>query len=213
MPLVYQHTINDSTKIAVWHIAEPEDFFLKQVLLQREISHPHKRLQHLAGRYLLKELYPDFPYKLIRIANTLKPFLENDRYHFSISHCGVYAAVIVSSRYRVGADVELITSKVERVKDKFLNQQEQQMLAQMINSAGIAYSAILTAAWSIKESLFKWYGNSAVDFKEHIYIEKISLQDNEGIAFCQFSKDILIKLPVHFLFFNNNCISWVLTDV
>ena len=108
MPLVYQQNINATTKIAVWHITEPEDFFLVQVPLQREIRHWHKRLQHLAGRLLLKELYPDFPVALIQIADTKKPFLENEPYHFSISHCGDYAAVIVSKTYRVGVDVELI---------------------------------------------------------------------------------------------------------
>ena len=96
MPLVYQQNINATTKLGVWHIEEDEGFFLGQVSLQREITHPHKRLQHLAGRYLLKELYPDFPYDLIRIADTRKPFLENEVYHFSISHCGPYAAVMLS---------------------------------------------------------------------------------------------------------------------
>ena len=82
--------------MAVWHIAEPESFFLEQVPLQKQISHPHKRLQHLAGRLLLKELVPGFPVELIRIADTKKPYLENEPYHFSISHCGDYAAAIVS---------------------------------------------------------------------------------------------------------------------
>src|ERR1700712_5566049 len=122
MPLVYQKNINSTTKVGVWHIVEEEDFFLKQVPLQREITHPNKRLQHLAGRYLLKELYPDFPYELIRIADTRKPFLENEAYHFSISHSGAYAAVIVSLDHRVGVDVELITGKVDKVKHKFLSQ-------------------------------------------------------------------------------------------
>ena len=122
MPLVYQQNINESTKLGVWHITEPEDFYLEHVPLQREISHPNKRLQHLAARYLLKELYPNFPYELIRIADTKKPFLEDETYHFSISHCGSYAAVIVSTDHRVGVDVELITPKVEKVKHKFLSE-------------------------------------------------------------------------------------------
>ena len=74
MPLVYQQNINLTTKLGVWHIAEEKDFFLQQVPLQRQITHPNKQLQHLAGRYLLKELYPDFPYKLIRIAEQENPF-------------------------------------------------------------------------------------------------------------------------------------------
>jgi len=57
MPLVYQQNINALTRIAVWHITETEDFFLASVPVQREISHWHKRLQHLAGRLLLKELF------------------------------------------------------------------------------------------------------------------------------------------------------------
>src|SRR5436190_1663294 len=124
MPLVYQQNINATTKIGVWHISESEDFFLEQVPVQREITHPHKRLQHLAGRLLLKELFPDFPHELIRIAETRKPFLENEAYHFSISHCGNYAAVIVSSDHRVGVDIEQVSEKIEKVKHKFLSEAE-----------------------------------------------------------------------------------------
>ena len=65
MPLFYQHNINDSTKLAVWHIREDENFFKEKVTIQKEITHPHKRLQHLGGRYLLKILHPDFPLHLI----------------------------------------------------------------------------------------------------------------------------------------------------
>ena len=73
MPLFFQQDIDDTTRLAIWKIEEEEAFF--HVPLQREITHPHKRLQHLAGRYLLKYLFPDFPTELIRIADTRKPFL------------------------------------------------------------------------------------------------------------------------------------------
>ena len=75
MPLFYQQDINETTKLGVWKIEEPEDFFLRVVPLQRSITHPHKRLQHLAGRYLLPFLFPDFPHEEIEIADTRKPFL------------------------------------------------------------------------------------------------------------------------------------------
>ena len=212
MPLVYQQNINLTTKLGVWHIAEEKDFFLQQVPLQRQITHPHKQLQHLAGRYLLKELYPDFPYDLIRIADTRKPFLENEAYHFSISHCGDYAAVIVSSTQRVGVDVELVTEKVAKVKHKFLSDKEQNMIAAIESSSiQLVHDSTLTAAWSIKESLYKWYGDGEVDFKEHLHIDEIILTENNGIAHCNVLKNDRHKLQVHFLFFNHNCISWVLS--
>jgi len=212
MPLVYQQNINLTTKLGVWHIAEENDFFLQQVPLQKEITHPHKQLQHLAGRYLLKELYPDFPYELIRIADTKKPFLENEAYHFSISHCGNYAAVMVSSTQRVGIDVELVTEKVARVKDRFLSYKEQNMIEAIKSSSfNLLQASLLTAAWSIKESLFKWYGGGQVDFKEHLHIDQIVLTNNSGIAHCTLLKNTPVILHVHFLFFNNNCISWVIS--
>ena len=202
MPLVYQQNINLTTKLGVWHIVEEKEFFLQQVPLQRQITHPHKQLQHLAGRYLLKELYPDFPYDLIRIADTRKPFLENEAYHFSISHCGDYAAVIVSSTQRVGVDVELVTEKVAKVKHKFLSDKEQNMIAAIESSSiQLVHNSMLTAAWSIKESLYKWYGDGEVDFKEHLHIDEIILTENNGIAHCNVLKNDRHKLQVHFLFF------------
>ena len=212
MPLVYQKNINLTTRLGVWHIAEEKDFFLQQVPLQAQIKHPHKQLQHLAGRYLLKELYPDFPYELIRIADTKKPFLENEAYHFSISHCGDYAAVIVSSTQRVGVDIELVTEKVEQIKNKFLSFKEQQILKNVENnSMSLAHSALLTAAWGIKESLFKWHGDGQIYFKDHLHIDEIILEDKISLAKCSFLKNKFVQLPVHFTFFYNNCLSWVIS--
>jgi len=212
MPMVYQQNINSCTRLGVWHITEAESFFIEQVPVQRNITHPHKRLQHLAGRFLLKELYPNFPYELIRIADTRKPFLENEAYHFSISHCGEYAAVMVSSENRVGVDVELISSKVGKVKHKFLSATEQQMIGLLIHGSpsdrGIR---LLTLAWSIKESLFKWHGDGEMDFIKHMQLDNIRIEDNTGIAHCKILKSQEISLTVHFLFFNNNCISWVVS--
>jgi phosphopantetheinyl transferase len=213
MPMVYQQNINPHAKLGVWHIAEPEDFFTAFVPLQREITHPHKRLQHLAGRFLLKELYPGFPYELIRIADTRKPFLENEAYHFSISHCGDYAAVMVSTANRVGVDVELITAKTQKIKHKFLSTAEHNLTEQLSNGMEDRYNTFLTVAWSIKESLYKWYGDGEVDFIDHLHINKIILNDNSGVAHCKMSKSLEIDLAVHFLLFNNNCISWVLSEV
>jgi len=128
MPLVYQQNINESTKMAVWHIAEGEDFFLAQVPLQKNISHRHKRLQHLAGRLLLKEMFPAFPVALIQVADTKKPYLEDEPFHFSISHCGDYAAAIVSTAYRVGVDIEMVNDKIGILQKKFLSDAEMKML-------------------------------------------------------------------------------------
>ncbi len=205
MPVFYEH-INDFAKIAVWHIAEEKKFFLEKVPLHRNITHPHKQLQHLAGRYLLQHLYPDFPYHLIEIADTRKPFLPNEEYHFSISHCGDYAAVIVSKEHRVGIDIELVTEKVERVKHKFLNE------AEILN---IQYSTFntqhLTLLWCCKEAVFKWYGSGGIDFKDNIHLKPFDVNIDEGIIQCEFVKDIKTSLPIQHKFFDGLCLAWVAT--
>ena len=61
MPVFFQHQINDSTRLGIWKIEETEDFFKNNVPLHRDVTHPKKRLQHLAGRFLLQFLAPDFP--------------------------------------------------------------------------------------------------------------------------------------------------------
>lgn len=128
MPLFYQHNINEWEKLGIWKIEEDEAFFSSRVPLQRNISHAHKRLQHLAGRYLLKYLFPDFPSELIEIADTRKPFLPNETYHFSISHCGHFAAALVSKHNRVGIDIELVVPTIEKIQHKFLDDDELALL-------------------------------------------------------------------------------------
>jgi phosphopantetheinyl transferase len=124
MPLFYQQDINDTTKLAIWKIEESEAFFAGTIPIQSTITHKHKRLQHLAGRFLLRYLFPSFPYHEIEIAQTRKPFLPNEQFHFSISHCGDYAAAIVSTTNRVGVDVELATERVLKIAHKFLHAEE-----------------------------------------------------------------------------------------
>lgn len=203
MPLVYQQNINATTKLGVWHINETEDFFLKTIPLQKEITHPHKRLQHLAGRNILRELFPDFPLDLIRIADTRKPFLEDEAYHFSISHCGDYAAAIVSKTHRVGVDVEQVTEKIGRIMPKFLSTEE----FFLIPRGAIEKTA--TLFWSAKESIYKWQGTGGTDFKKHIHITNYSGDETEGFLHCNFKEEITLHL--HYLFFSDHFLTWVLT--
>ena len=80
MALFYQQNINEQTRLAIWELTEQEDFFSSAVSIQSNITHPHKRLQHFAGRYLLPYLFADFPSEQIAIADTRKPYLPEEQY-------------------------------------------------------------------------------------------------------------------------------------
>jgi len=197
MPIFFQQDIDEDTRLGIWKIEEGEDFFLQSVVPQRNVSHPHKKLQHLAGRYLLKYLFPDFPLSLILIADTRKPYLENEVYHFSISHCGDYASVVVSKTKRVGVDIEMATDKVERIKHKFLSEEEQAT----INSQPSTLLESLTLLWSCKEAVFKWYGLGEVDFKGHIITKMTSSYKPDNFeTIISFEKESAIYLNL------NSCI-------
>ena len=228
MPIFFQHQINETTRLGIWKIEENEDFFKYNVPLHRDVTHPHKRLQHLAGRFLLQFLFPDFPFELIQIADTRKPFLQGDPYHFSISHCGDYAAAIVSKNSRVGIDIEIPVDKIARIKDKFLNEDEQQQWTSVIAAATTSETnqevgnrkqdskqsdsheknILLTLLWSCKESVFKWYGNGKVDFREHINLKE---QDsaNETIR-CFFTKN-QSSLSIQYRKLDHLILAWVVS--
>ena len=209
MPLVYQQNINDDTKLGLWRIEEPENFFLQFVPLQKKITHPHKRLQHLAGRFLLRKLFPHFPLKLIKIAETRKPFLPGEQYHFSISHCGDYAAVIVSSKYRVGVDVEWPQQKIDIVKHKFMGTKEFTVL-KMMDERDELFK--LTMAWSIKEAIFKWYGLGQLDFKKHMVIQQLYKAEELFTANCTLNRSMPMKLDVFAKNIEGNVLAWLVTE-
>ncbi len=217
MSLFYQHTINQTTKLGIWKIEEDENFFLQKVPLQQTITHPHKRLQHLAGRYLLQYLFSDFPYTEILIADTRKPYLQNEQYHFSISHCSNYAAAIVSSTRRVGIDIEISSIKVERIAHKFIHQSELKYLEDypinnsklVIQNPAIDYQ-LLTVLWSSKEAIFKWYSLGGVDFKEHMQLAGIIQKQNDSLQLpFIFKKEIPIQLNITAKIFDALVLSWL----
>jgi 4'-phosphopantetheinyl transferase EntD len=221
MPLFYQHNINDDTKLGIWHIEEPESFFLEKVPLKRDVSHPFKRRQHLAGRYLLVYLFPDFPVEEIRIADTRQPFLVDDLYHFSISHCGSFAAAIISRSSRVGVDIELVTPRIGLVAEKFLNEGEMHffnedysMFLEQWGLRGRIQQEFLTLIWSAKEALFKWYGRGELDFKRHMQLTGNIRIEGDWIKLpFVFEKDEIILLDLDARIFDEQALTlaWVLT--
>jgi phosphopantetheinyl transferase len=210
MPIFFQHPVNDTTRLGIWKIEESEDFFKGNVPQHRDVTHPHKRLQHLAGRFLLQFLFPDFPYELIRIADTRKPFLPGEQYHFSISHCGDYAAAIVSKDRRVGIDIEIPVEKITRIADKFITKKEKEAFGLPTHYSPLTThsSPLLTLLWSAKESVFKWYGDGGVDFRGNILLEK-QHEGSETID-CFFTKRRQ-QLIIHYREFDHLVLAWVIS--
>jgi phosphopantetheinyl transferase len=206
VPIFFQQQISQTTGVGIWKIEETEEFFKSNVPQHRDVTHPHKRLQHLAGRFLLQYLFPAFPYELIQIADTRKPFLPDEQYHFSISHCGDYAAAIVSKDKRVGVDIEIPTEKISRIMYKFLSAKEHEIFNLIQpDKDRIPFATLL---WSAKESVFKWHGNGGVDFRKEIQL--IKQHEEKEIIDSIFSKDNS-ELVIHYRQFDHLVLAWVMS--
>lgn len=212
MALFYQHNINEDTKIGIWRIEEPEPFFLEKVPVKRDVSHPYKRLQHLAGRFLLPTLFDDFPMKEILVADTRKPYLENEQYHFSISHCGNFAAALVSNKSRVGVDIELVTPRILSIGHKFLSDAEKKFLHnwELMSKVHLELTTIL---WSAKEAIYKWHSVGSLDFKTHMQLAgPITFDPNEWVELpFIFSKNGEMPLTVMARVFDPLVVAYVVT--
>ena len=211
VPLFFQYNISEHTRLAVWKIEEQEEFFTASVSNVRTISHPHKRLQHLAGRYLLRHRFPDFPSGLIRIADTRKPFLAGQAYRFSISHAEDYAAAIVSTTHHTGIDVEVASQKIHAVRHKFLSDHDAGILFNNEeNPTDLQGNMLtLTLAWSAKEAIYKWYGKGELDFKKDMILNSHCSHDQSGTLMCTFSKAAPREVCIHYRVFGRLVLTWL----
>ena len=203
MPLIFQQDINEFAKIEIWELKEAEIYF-SGIAIRENISHSGKRLQHLAGRNLLKELFPDFPIHDIAISSSGKPILMDGSYHFSISHTTEYVAAIVSKQFNVGIDIEKVSPKIIKVIKRFLSKPEQ-ILLEYQNWAGANEAEILM--WCIKEAVFKWLGERGISFPKNIII--LNINNDKQVALVEVKKDTEIKIRINYIFLNIYCLVWI----
>ncbi len=162
MPLYKEWNIGDHALAAIWKVEEPESFFKEYTGLESEIKHEKRRMEFLAGRFLLKHLQEDFPLWNIDKDEHDKPRIDNNQYFFSISHSWPYVAAIIDPRNEAGIDIQTWHHNIERIQGKFLSAGEQQLFHN---------SELITLAWCAKEAAYKWNGRRGVDFIEHLPIE------------------------------------------
>ncbi|MCB9255716.1 MAG: 4'-phosphopantetheinyl transferase superfamily protein [Chitinophagales bacterium] len=174
MPIIREIQCNNF-KLLVWKIEEEQEFFLDKLVLSsieklefNSIKPVNRRLEWLATRYVQRILVSDTIYK----DDFGKPFLSKMPGHLSLSHCSGFAAVIYGNE-AVGIDVEIVHPKVERIASKFLSKKELAFIDQQFSTKH------LTLCWSIKESVYKYYGRKNLAFIEGMHIHAFALEDSE----------------------------------
>jgi len=174
---VYQHkNISKNSKLGIWFINETSEQLTKLAEKEKinltnlpQVKNENRVKQWLATRLLLNDFFTSVD---IIYDEKGKPFLSND-WNISISHSGDYVAIILNENKNCGIDIEKISSKVKRIKHKFLNETD---LKNITTEQG------LTIYWGAKEALYKYYGKKEVLFIENLFIEDFSSSKNTFIG-------------------------------
>lgn len=129
----------------------------------QQITSEHRKREWLSVRLLLKELLQEE--KEIAYTSLGKPYLTDQSYHISISHTKGYVAVILDLHRPVGIDIEQVSLRIHKIRQRFVNFQEETYLVPEKETIH------LLLYWSAKESIFKALGDEGVDFKTQLHIE------------------------------------------
>jgi 4'-phosphopantetheinyl transferase len=175
MPVILKIEHKDGQHTAIWEVKEDEYALLERASLNKAelrafhlITNPGRRIEWLAVRALLKELYPTGAPTIGYLENG-KPILLNHTDKISISHSGNMVAIAIHSGLTPGIDIEKIHPRIFKIATRFLNEDEKKHLA---TPPSIEQ---LTIIWAAKEVLFKIYEHGGISFKNDFRIAPFTL--------------------------------------
>ncbi len=193
MPITFYQDINSDTAIGLWKITEHPAELEAQLQLKahevnilKSLSKEKRNLHWLATRVLLRKMINTNEYINFQVDESGKPYLVNHPHHISLSHSYDYAAVMVSKTRKVGIDIEVIKSKIERVQQKFLADDE----LGFIGDANRIEK--LYVCWCAKEALYKLNGKKETSFRDHIKLSDFAYAD-EGKLKAKIEKNNSLK--------------------
>ncbi|WP_245586273.1 4'-phosphopantetheinyl transferase family protein [Olivibacter sitiensis] len=189
MPLVYEKNIDTHTRFAIWRIEENADELLAKLQLKQDelaflkkLNKGKRTLNWLGTRALLRTMLNTTGYIECPSDANGKPFLSNFSEKISLSHSFDYAAVMMSDKYDVGIDMELVKPKIDIIARKFLSSIELDHIAEGENRIDM-----LTACWCAKEAVYKLQGNKGVSFKDNMLVEPFQFNPQGGHLFTRLS--------------------------
>ncbi|MBI9061422.1 MAG: 4'-phosphopantetheinyl transferase superfamily protein [Marinilabiliaceae bacterium] len=177
MPIERIIDSSDQHKVAVWRVTESLDELLQLISLSSQDNKKinsfrleKRKREWLACRILLHHLIGKYPQ--IEYNKSGKPFLADQSYHISLSHTDGYVAASVSVQ-PTALDIELCSPRINKVAQRYMHDRE---WAFVEDEQSLSY---LTLIWSAKETLFKYFDESMVVFKDHFRIAPFQL-NSEG---------------------------------
>ncbi len=177
----------------MWHITETEESLLSLLANQayhveqlEARQHPKRRVEYLATRLLIQEMYPEASTQITYLLNG-RPVLPDGMGFISLSHTAGYAAAIVHPSQAVAIDIEQQGPKAARLSERFVREDERQYIA------ATQQEQVSTLVWSAKESLFKIAQKQDIDFKEHLHLHLQASLSKSGSMQASVHKDLCVR--------------------
>jgi phosphopantetheinyl transferase len=153
-------------------LLDKKDMYLPYI---RSVSLESRKREWLSARVLFKKIFQEEK-EILYLPNG-KPYFADRSFHISISHTKGYVAVALNEKHPVGIDIEYISPRINKIRDRFMNEEENRHLS--ADNEEIQ----LLLHWSAKESLFKILGIEDVDFKSCLHISPFCLVMHECSSF------------------------------
>ena len=182
--MLYFDKTQDGCRIAIWHVTEsvdelltllPDEDLVRDEAYARFLSEG-RILEWTAVRVLLYDML-DRQVPILYHDNGAPYLPEYEHLDISISHTRGYVAVALAEQGEVGIDVEQMGAKAERVRHKFIRDDEE---------ADTQVKLLLH--WSAKETAFKILNRNNVDFLKHLRVMPFELTADEGRFLLQETK-------------------------
>lgn len=195
--MLYFDKTYDGWRIAVWHVTETVDELLALLPddepvrdeAEARFQSECRILEWTAVRVLLYDML-DRQVPILYHDNGAPYLPEYENLDISISHTKGYVAVALAERGEIGIDIEQMGEKAERVRHKFVRDDEQ------------ADSLVkLLLHWSAKETAFKVLHRNKVDFLKHLRVLPFELQDEGSFSLQESRTDAEMVMKIDYKVF------------
>ncbi|NJM15098.1 MAG: 4'-phosphopantetheinyl transferase superfamily protein [Bacteroidales bacterium] len=181
MAIVFKQKFDNDCLLGIWEIKEDYNTLVSQLELAdedyevlAEFKCDQRKLEWLSVRVLLNQLAGE---KLrICYGEKRKPYVKNSDYNISISHSNNYTSVFLSKEHQIGIDLEYMSHRVVRIRDKFMNDRE------YISTNPTPKNYHLYIHWCAKEALYKICDKQDINFKDNLLYIRLNQKNVERYA-------------------------------
>lgn len=180
MACISEHHLNEYTMLGVWKIEEDLKTLLSMVELGPEdikkfsvFKSTSRMLEFLSVRALLAEMLG--PEAKIVYNKNNKPFIKDGSHFISISHSNKLTAIMLSSRERIGLDLEYMSANITGIARKFINRKEKITMNKELRK----YHLYLH--WCSKEAIYKICDKEGISMQKNITIYPFKVEESGDI--------------------------------